>query len=49
MSGWVDGLVCSWLWVFDVFRTFVFRTHGGFTALSTSTTAVPGTSFAVLL
>ena len=26
--------VRSWLWVFDVFRTFVFWTHGGFTALS---------------
>ena len=22
--------VRSWLWVFDVFRTFVFWTHGGF-------------------
>ena len=32
--------MCSLLWVFDVFRTLVFWTHhGGFTALSTSTTA----------
>ena len=31
---YVDGRLCSWLWVFDVFRTFVFWTHGGFTALS---------------
>ena len=32
--------MCSWFWVFDVFRTFVLFTHGGFTALSTSTAAV---------
>ena len=31
---WVDGRVCSWLRVFDVFRTFVFWTLGAFTALS---------------
>ena len=32
-SRWMVECV-SWLWVFDVFRTSVFWTHGGFTALS---------------
>ena len=32
-GGWVHGGVCSWLLVFDVFRAFVFWTHGGFTTL----------------
>ena len=34
VGGWVAARVCSWLWVFDVFRTFDFLTHGGFTTLS---------------
>ena len=29
----MDVRVCSWLWVFDVFRTFVLWTHGGSTTL----------------
>ena len=33
MGGWVDDRGCSWLWLFDVFRTFVFWTYGGFTTL----------------
>ena len=28
--------MCSWLWVFDVFRIFVFWTHGGFTAINST-------------
>ena len=49
MVGWVVDRVCSWPWAFDLFRTFVFWTHG-FTTLDdgalcvrsgyTSTTAV---------
>ena len=27
MGEWVDGRLCSWLRVFDVFRTFVCWTH----------------------
>ena len=26
--------MCSWLWVLDMFRAFVFRIHGCFAALS---------------
>ena len=28
---WVDGRAGSWLWVVDVFRSFVIWTHGAFT------------------
>ena len=40
--------VRSWLWVFDVFRTFVFWTHGGFIGFSRPLLLLY-TSFAVLL
>ena len=45
-SVYVDGRVCSWLWVFDVFHTFVFWNHGGFTVLSQPLVHIY-TSFAV--
>ena len=38
--GWVDDRVYSWLWVFDVLRTFVFWAHGAFATLSRRRSAV---------
>ena len=49
VCGCVDDRVCSWLWVFDVFRTFVFWTHGAFTTLSRRWSAVRTNRVAVTL
>ena len=46
---YVDGRECSWLQLFDVFRTLVFWTHGYFTPLSRPLLLLLYTSFGVML